>query len=300
MAQDELSPNKRRGVRLRALVLLAVSLLLIACSGGSTEEETVSEPAVDTDAAQSEEASDEPEAPSTAAGDQTIELLDPGAEPWSVLAVDGSSTVSLNVRSTDDEASQVGTELREQERRATFDLEVSVEPEEGGFRVTAAPLVTSIDMPDPPDVSGLTSMVTHYDRHGLQVAPTDPATAEINRATNGLLSTPGLVLTVPEDPVGIGARWRFLANADGSSEAIVEVVDISDDGIEVDMVFESFTDEARFTVASSGTYHRSSLVASSVRTELMMTFDSAANVNGELVQVTDTRRSERVYEQVDQ
>jgi hypothetical protein len=226
-------------------------------------------------------------------------VLDPGAAPRTVLAVEAPDTTTLLVVSADSDETVIGSDRLLEDRTATFELLVTIDPEGSGFRLVAEPTLEAIEMPNPPDLSRLAPLVTTYDRNGLQVGPTSSRITDLTRATKGLVSTPGLVLAVPESPVGVGARWSIAMNADGSSQAFVTLIDVSADGIDVEVAFESTSDEATYSMISSGTYDRDSLVARSVRTVVTMVIDTTVTANGENVEVNDSRQSVRTYEQVD-
>ncbi len=298
---------------LRLALLLGAATLVIGCSSdGAATADDIPAATEATDGGDEDASTSPPEEDSTtsapaATGGRTVLLGSAGQEPRVQLAAQpGTETVVLvtaeeHISTTSNSTSSNSTSSNSVEEDQTFsgdyDLTLATKEYAEGFQLAVERTVRSLTTDTlEAELSEIAGYVHNYSSNGLPNLGRRTQETQYSHATRGLLVTPNMILVVPEDPVGPGAEWTIPLDRSGELRAQVTVINITDDLVETELIFENTNEQGSFTMTATGAYDRDTLVAVDVTTESIVRVKAEVSNNGELVEVESEQRSTRTYE----
>ena len=267
----------------RSIVALVCRVMLGGCGGGDRAEP---EEAADGTATETETASI-PDSPGPG-----FEIVDAGAEPRVQLQISEHGTTTLDVSVVSRSEVRVGDELIEDTQFATYGLQIDLSPSETDqllARFSAIEITTTPDLGD--DDPGVWEWKLADD--GTLISATPPALPPDSRLSE-MLSTYGLVLMVPPEPIGDRSGWTYLAP--GSSAPIeIGISRISENEIEATMSSRHDTAGATVSLTASGRWDRRTLLPVEAVSNIEMTIESTTTRNGEVIPVSMEKRVQFQY-----
>ncbi|MDJ0908014.1 MAG: hypothetical protein QNI99_02405 [Woeseiaceae bacterium] len=266
-----------------SLAVVLCLMLLGACSDADREEpEELPDSAYSDDEAEST-----PELPVPG-----LQVADAGVEPRVALRIEGSLATEIEVSASSRSEGTIGGEPLDDSLFASYLLNVDLIESEPGrllarFSVADIATTPSIGFDDPG------TWEWRLDENGMLLSSTPPALPPGNRLSE-VLSTVGLVLMVPPEPIGEGAAWTY--TAPGSDTPIeFGVTGISDDEIDGFISSRHETAGGTISILSTGSWDRRSLLATRGVSQIQMEIESTTTRNGEEVPVSITRAVRFLY-----
>ena len=188
--------------RNRHSLVLFLSLLIVSC--GSSGPGNSENPAVDT--------GDIPSEPTTPVpADGTVKLLDSGIEPNEILSIQQSAEINSNIQVSSEQTLVAGNVTDRLPVTADFDVRTSLTYTAPDAQVSMIPVLNdySADSFETSEAIPGSWKRTYTDKGSLTDAASNDEDGLIGYNTQYLFSFPGLVLSVPDEAVGIGAHWAF-------------------------------------------------------------------------------------------
>jgi len=123
--------------------------------------------------------------------------------------------------------------------------------------------------------------------------------------TNGIFAVSGLMLAVPEEPVGAGADWYFDTEDNGVVlRTRVSVLDITDEQISISATTSLLSANNNqldsFEETATGLYSTNSLLVSSMDVSRSINFTTNQNVNNEPAIITGAWQSTETIREITQ
>ena len=280
-----------------------LALLAGGCSSSSTDDDTADTTTGDTrttDATVPTTDSSQPDG--TDSGDDSgrspgaVTLIDAGVEPRDELRINADAQSRISVDASDSLTITIDGATTDEAGVARYqlDLDISVSGADG-VQLLVVPTIESIDGPIP-GADGLGTWQWFLDTHGVvqRVIPIGWSD-RVDDATLELLSVANLVLVTPVEPVGAGATWSQSLNRQSEAQLVFTLDSVTDTDLEVTVELIAPFEEGVATMAASGTYDRSTLLARNVTTDSTLEVTSPVTDNGELVELTAVQHSRRTY-----
>lgn len=296
----------RWGHRGRRLILLwtAFGIVLLVnisgCGGGSGG-------AQDGDSSpDTEPPISEPSTPVTTDG--AITVLEAGSAPLQELSIRQSAEIKSNVQASSEQVLVAGNAEDRTTTTADFNVRISLSSTEQDIQISMIPVLNAYSADntlEPSDKLPGSWQRTYTDKGALTDASSNDSKALISYNTDFLFAFPGLVLAVPDEPIGKGAHWAYAQEVStGAIQTEIQLVDISSDNLSVSIsIFYLPADDGTSVTYSNtlqATYDRASLVMHTGTSTLEIGQSYTVSVNGQATQYQATDRIVHTIGRVEQ
>ena len=285
---------------------MAAVLVVVAGACSSDSAHDVATPTTGEtadDASTTTDGSRDPETEPDAGGEPTARpgqatLLDAGGQPRVTVGITGDADATISVSALDERTATVDGTTTNRRRTADYDLSVEVVAVDDRVELLVAPTIVDIDGPAPTadEIGTLRWLIDPYGltERIMPVRSPGPATSD----TLALFNVPNLVVTVPGEPVGPGARWSQPLEPGTDAQLLFTLNDIDSTELDITIELVAPVDGGTLTIEASGRYDRSTLLAREVTAVSTLAFDAPVTADGEPAELTGVWRSERTYTEV--
>lgn len=291
MPPDVASSRCRVGRRLDLLSLtngtaIALFLMLLgACSdtdrGASGDSADANRPAAD---------EEQNALPTPAPG---VQVATQGNAPLVQLSIAELGSATIDVSATSSSEGMVGDSPVVDRIEATYRLNVEISASDFPSQLTSRMSASDVNTTGFASGRDAGPWEWRVGSNGVPGATTRPVLARGSRLGE-LLSTPGLFLLVPSEPVGEGAVWSYVSPG-RNAPVEVKILGISEDEVEAEITARIETPDATVETTASGRWGRGNLLAREVTSRVDVSVDSTTSRNGTEVPVELSKQVEFIY-----
>ena len=277
--------SKNAWIPIKTIITLSLITFLSACGGSS--DSSVNNPGGSTDGDNGEV-----NPPTTASSNGQIQLDSNGEEPRRNPSLSAGAERVYLVNSVVKKDTTVAAGSRSDTTSVSFNVRAELSDTEGESTIDLYPSLINYEPAEQrPDDNEIGAWQETRAANGQLIAQTrDKNSTRIIATSYGALQMPDLILTVPAQPIGVGASWSFNNRRNNLTlTTTVQVESMTDSRVTVRKTL-TLADANRVTSSVSGsetaTYDLSSLLMVDSQTTLSTTWSTDRSINGEQQTIT--------------